>query len=68
MTPIRPPFTAESARPKVQAAEDAWDSRDPESVSLAYTEDSKWRNRSGFGTNERDLFFPERPPATAVPR
>jgi nuclear transport factor 2 (NTF2) superfamily protein len=48
MTPIRPPFTAESARAKVQAAEDAWNSRDPDRVVLAYTEDSEWRNRSEF--------------------
>lgn len=48
MTPIRPPFTAESARAKVQAAEDAWNSRDPERVALAYSEDSEWRNRSEF--------------------
>jgi nuclear transport factor 2 (NTF2) superfamily protein len=44
-TDIRPPFTEETARAKVQAAEDAWNSRDPERVSLAYTEDSEWRNR-----------------------
>lgn len=43
---IRPPFTEETARAKVQAAEDAWNSRDPERVALAYTEDSEWRNRS----------------------
>jgi uncharacterized protein len=48
MTPIRPPFTRESALAKVQAAEDAWNSRDPERVSLAYTDDSEWRNRSEF--------------------
>ncbi|HNO79032.1 MAG TPA: nuclear transport factor 2 family protein [Phycisphaerae bacterium] len=47
-TDIRPPFTLESARAKVQAAEDAWNSRDPERVALAYTEDSQWRNRSEF--------------------
>lgn len=47
-TPIRPPFTRESARAKVQAAEDAWNSRDPERVSMAYTEDSEWRNRTEF--------------------
>ena len=46
--PILPPFTAESARAKVQAAEDAWNSRDPDRVSLAYTEDSVWRNRDTF--------------------
>ena len=48
LTPICPPFTAESAKAKVQAAEDAWNSRDPERVVLAYTEDSQWRNRTEF--------------------
>ncbi|MCB9850520.1 MAG: nuclear transport factor 2 family protein [Phycisphaerales bacterium] len=47
-TDIRPPFTRESALAKVQAAEDAWNSCDPERVALAYTEDSEWRNRSEF--------------------
>jgi len=47
-TDIRPPFTAESARAKVQAAEDAWNSRDAECVALAYTVDSRWRNRDEF--------------------
>jgi nuclear transport factor 2 (NTF2) superfamily protein len=47
-TSIRPPFTAETAAAKVQAAEDAWNSRDPERVALAYTEDSEWRNRDEF--------------------
>lgn len=42
------PFTASSAAAKVRAAEDAWNSRDPERVSLAYTADSRWRNRSEF--------------------
>jgi uncharacterized protein len=46
--PPLPPFTEESARQKVQAAEDAWNSCDPERVSLAYTEDSVWRNRDEF--------------------
>ena len=46
--PPLPPFTAETARQKVQAAEDAWNSRDPIRVSLAYTEDTEWRNRSSF--------------------
>ncbi|HRX52911.1 MAG TPA: nuclear transport factor 2 family protein [Verrucomicrobiales bacterium] len=46
--PPLPPFTEETARQKVQAAEDAWNSRDPERVSLAYTEDTEWRNRSEF--------------------
>ena len=45
---IRPPFTLESALAKVQAAEDAWNSRDPERVALAYSEDSEWRNRAQF--------------------
>ena len=43
-----PPFTEETARQKVRAAEDAWNTRDPERVALAYTEDSRWRNRSDF--------------------
>jgi nuclear transport factor 2 (NTF2) superfamily protein len=43
-----PPFTEETARLKVQAAEDAWNTRDPERVALAYTEDTEWRNRSEF--------------------
>lgn len=45
---IRPPFTLETALAKVQAAEDAWNSRDPDRVVLAYTEDSDWRNRTEF--------------------
>ena len=47
-TDIRPPFSEASARAKVQAAEDAWNTRDPERVALAYTEDSEWRNRAEF--------------------
>lgn len=43
-----PPFTLETAKAKVQAAEDAWNTRDPERVALAYTEDSQWRNRAEF--------------------
>lgn len=45
---IKPPFTEATARAKVKAAEDAWNSRDPERVALAYTEDSEWRNRLEF--------------------
>jgi uncharacterized protein len=48
--PPLPPFTLDSAKDKVQAAENAWNTRDPERVSLAYTEDSEWRNRSEFLT------------------
>lgn len=48
--PIRPPFTLESALAKVQAAEDAWNTRDPDRVCLAYTESSEWRNRTEFMT------------------
>ena len=48
--PPLPPFTAETARAKVQAAEDAWNTRDPERVAGAYTEDSVWRNRDTFVT------------------
>lgn len=46
--PPLPPFTEETARQKIQAAEDAWNSRDPVRVSLAYTEDTEWRNRTDF--------------------
>lgn len=46
--PLLPPFTFDSATAKVQAAENAWNSRDPQRVSMAYTEDSEWRNRSAF--------------------
>lgn len=46
--PPLPPFTAETAAQKARAAEDAWNSRDPDRVALAYTEDSRWRNRVEF--------------------
>ncbi len=46
--PPLPPFTGETARQKVRAAEDAWNGRDPARVALAYTLDSRWRNRSEF--------------------
>lgn len=46
--PPFPPFTLETALKKVQAAEDAWNSKDPIRVSLAYTEDCEWRNRAEF--------------------
>jgi len=46
--PPLPPFTLETAVHKVRLAEDAWNSRDPERVSLAYTVDSRWRNRAEF--------------------
>ena len=46
--PPLPPFTRETAAQKARMAEDAWNSRDPVKVSLAYTEDSRWRNRSEF--------------------
>ena len=48
-----PPFTTATALQKVKAAEDAWNTRDPEKVSLAYSEDTQWRNRSEF-LNGRD--------------
>ena len=50
MKKITPPFTKETAVAKVQAAEDAWNSKNPEKVSLAYTVDSQWRNRDQFFT------------------
>ena len=53
--PPVPPFTAETAAQKVRAAEDAWNSRDPERVALAYTEDSEWRNRDRFLTGRAEI-------------
>ena len=53
--PPLPPFTEETARQKVQAAEDAWNTRDPHRVSLAYTEDSAWRNRGMFVTGREEI-------------
>lgn len=53
--PIVPPFTRETAVQKVRAAEDGWNSRDPERVSRVYTIDSKWRNRSEFFTGRDEI-------------
>jgi nuclear transport factor 2 (NTF2) superfamily protein len=53
--PPLPPFTAGTAAQKVQAAEDAWNSRDPQRVALAYTEDSVWRNRDTFVTGRTGI-------------
>lgn len=52
---IAPPFTADSAARKVRAAEDAWNSRDPDRVVLAYTEDSVWRNRTEFPVGREQI-------------
>src|ERR671929_932104 len=53
--PPLPPFTRETALQKVQAAEDAWNSRDPERVAAAYSEDSQWRNRDEFLTGRAEI-------------
>ncbi|MCT2590181.1 nuclear transport factor 2 family protein [Streptomyces sp. N2-109] len=53
--PPLPPFDAKSAAQKVQAAEDGWNSRDPERVALAYTQDSVWRNRDTFVTGRYEI-------------
>ena len=50
MKPLVPPFNYQTAKAKVQMAENAWNSRDPEKVALAYTENSDWRNRDEFFT------------------
>jgi nuclear transport factor 2 (NTF2) superfamily protein len=57
--PPLPPFTAESARLKVRLAEDAWNTRDPERVALAYSVDTRWRNRAEFvnGRSEVQAFL-----------
>ncbi|MGH8922479.1 MAG: nuclear transport factor 2 family protein [Actinomycetes bacterium] len=53
--PPLPPFTRETALQKVQAAENAWNTHDPVKVSLAYTEDSVWRNRDRFVTGRAEI-------------
>jgi len=55
MTIIVPPFTFESATQKVRLAEDGWNSRDPEKVSLAYTPNSRWRNRAEFANGRAEI-------------
>ncbi len=58
-TDIKPPFTVETAKAKVKAAENAWNTRDPDRIALAYTEDSEWRNRDKFlkGRDEIKAFL-----------
>lgn len=53
--PPLPPFTRETAVQKVRMAEDGWNSRDPEKVALAYTPDSRWRNRAEFATGRQEV-------------
>ena len=53
--PPVPPFTFETATQKARMAEDAWNSRDPERVSLAYTPGSRWRNRTEFVTGREEI-------------
>ncbi|MEM7224379.1 MAG: nuclear transport factor 2 family protein [Pseudomonadota bacterium] len=53
--PPLPPFTEETATEKVRLAEDGWNSRNPEKVALAYTEDSRWRNRAEFITGRTEI-------------
>ena len=50
-----PPFTEETAKQKIQAAEDAWNSKNPEKIALAYTIDSEWRNRSTFVNGRAEI-------------
>lgn len=60
--PPLPPYTAETAAIKVRAAEDGWNGRDPAKVALAYTEDSRWRNRNLFpvGRTEIEAFLTDK--------
>ena len=62
LRPPLPPFTEQTAKQKIQMAEDAWNSKDPERVSKAYTEDSEWRNRNQFlrGREEIVVFLTEK--------
>ncbi|MGO4757760.1 DUF1348 family protein, partial [Streptomyces sp. 2MCAF27] len=53
--PPFPPFTRETAIQKVRLAEDGWNTRDPQKVALAYTVDSRWRNRAEFATGRDEI-------------
>src|SRR5437764_11553266 len=53
--PPLPPFTRDTAIQKVRLAEEGWNSRDPEKVALAYSADSRWRNRSDFVNGRQDI-------------
>jgi uncharacterized protein len=53
--PPLPPFTRETAIQKIRLAEDGWNSRDPEKVSLAYSPDSRWRNRAEFANGRQEI-------------
>jgi nuclear transport factor 2 (NTF2) superfamily protein len=53
--PVKPPFNEDTARAKVETAQDAWNTRNPELVSQAYTFDSKWRNRTEFFTGRQAI-------------
>ena len=53
--PIKPPFNEDTAREKVKAAQDAWNTRNPELVAQAYTPDSRWRNRTEFFTGRQAI-------------
>ncbi|MDE2328493.1 MAG: DUF1348 family protein, partial [Rhodospirillales bacterium] len=55
MSIIAPPFTRDSAIRKVRLAEDGWNGRDPEKVALAYTPDSRWRNRAEFVSGRAEI-------------
>jgi nuclear transport factor 2 (NTF2) superfamily protein len=59
MRPPTPPFNPQTAAQKVQAAEDAWNTRDPKKVAAAYTTDTRWRNRAEFltGRDEVEAFL-----------
>ena len=61
LRPPMPPFTHETAVQKVRMAEDAWNSRDPQRVSLAYTIDAQWRNRAEFPVGREAIVAPGRP-------
>ena len=55
MAALAPPFTLQTATQKVRLAEDGWNSRDPERVSLVYTPDSRWRNRAEFVNGRAEI-------------
>ena len=57
--PIKPPFSDETARAKVKAAQDAWNTKNPERVAQAYTSNSQWRNRAEFFSGREAIRVPK---------
>ena len=59
ISPIKPPFSEETARAKVKATQDAWNTKNPERVAQAYTSNSQWRNRAEFFSGREAIRVPK---------